>query len=412
MVSKSPRSTTLFNEPNDNHRNLVIVVSAVFGSLALFMVVSATVFVIRWKRNPKYHRNRGNSPVDDEEIERWRGRKETYTEAPGRNTPNPKQHKRQSSSVVIVSHPPGWTWNAEPSPFGSRNSGETALSPPPMVARAPNSRSGLTDGAILGADPFVPPVRRQSTRLAKHGRNQSRKSSFSASIPERPSTDVPRHYRDDSKKSFQAEHVSPPSSIFNGSPGGNEPLPSFSRPAYGRAPSSRSMAHIHTSSRPSNTGSLCTCTYNARRTRLPASFTRAARNTLTMDVFEGRAPPFPTFQTQANNPPRLPRRHINPLLRPLTRHIPHPPLHQLGALPPPPPPAPLAPPTKQRRARLPRPRVFGRAAGYIVSVDAGYGFHAENGCVWSEDDIWIGVLWRDCGGGHDGLSEGRGEDGE
>ncbi|KFX99589.1 hypothetical protein V490_01740 [Pseudogymnoascus sp. VKM F-3557] len=243
MVSKSPRSTTLFNEPNDNHRNLVIVVSAVFGSLALFMVVSATVFVIRWKRNPKYHRNRGNSPVDDEEIERWRGRKETYTEAPGRNTPNPKQHKRQSSSVVIVSHPPGWTWNAEPSPFGSRNSGETALSPPPMVARAPNSRSGLTDGAILGADPFVPPVRRQSTRLAKHGRNQSRKSSFSASIPERPSTDVPRHYRDDSKKSFQAEHVSPPSSIFNGSPGGNEPLPSFSRPAYGRAPSSRSMVN-------------------------------------------------------------------------------------------------------------------------------------------------------------------------
>ncbi|KFY51629.1 hypothetical protein V497_08970 [Pseudogymnoascus sp. VKM F-4516 (FW-969)] len=385
MVSKSPRSTTLFNEPNDNHRNLVIVVSAVFGSLALFMVVSATVFVIRWKRNPKYHRNRGNSPVDDEEIERWRGRKETYTEAPGRNTPNPKQHKRQSSSVVIVSHPPGWTWNAEPSPFGSRNSGETALSPPPMVARAPNSRSGLTDGAILGADPFVPPVRRQSTRLAKHGRNQSRKSSFSASIPERPSTDVPRHYRDDSKKSFQAEHVSPPSSIFNGSPGGNEPLPSFSRPAYGRAPSSRSMQH-----------GLALYLYLQRKAHQASCQFYARR---AQHAHHGRLR-------------RLPRRHINPLLRPLTRHIPHPPLHQLGALPPPPPPAPLAPPTKQRRARLPRPRVFGRAAGYIVSVDAGYGFHAENGCVWSEDDIWIGVLWRDCGGGHDGLSEGRGEDGE
>ncbi|OBT69506.1 hypothetical protein VE03_01145 [Pseudogymnoascus sp. 23342-1-I1] len=236
MVSKFPRNSTLFNQPDDNRRNLVIVLSAVFGSLALFMVVSATVFVIRWKRNPKYHhRKRGISPVDDEEIERWRGRKETYTEAPG-NSP-PKSHRRQSSSVVIVSHPPGWTWSAEPSPFGSRNSGETALSPPPMIARAPNSRSGLTDGAILGADPFVPPVRRQSTRLAKHGRNQSRKSSFSASIPERMSTDHPRHYRDDSKKSFQADGVSPPSSIFNGSPGSNEPLPTFARPAYGRAPS-------------------------------------------------------------------------------------------------------------------------------------------------------------------------------
>lgn len=241
MVSKSPRNTTLFNEPNDNRRNLVIVLSAVFGSLALFMVVSATVFVIRWKRNPKYHR-RGISPVDDEEIERWRGRKETYTEAPGRSPP--KSHKRQSSSVVIVSNPPGWTWSAEPSPFGTRTSGETALSPPPMVARAPNSRSGLTDGAILGADPFVPPVRRPSTKLAKHSRNQSRKSSFSASIPERMSTDYQRHYRDDSKKSFQADRVSPPSSIFNGSPGGNEPLPSFARPAYGRVSSRQSANQI------------------------------------------------------------------------------------------------------------------------------------------------------------------------
>ncbi|KFY34598.1 hypothetical protein V494_06631 [Pseudogymnoascus sp. VKM F-4513 (FW-928)] len=222
MVSKLPRNTTLLGAPGENNRNLVIVLSAVFGSLALFMVVSATVFVYRWQRNPKYHR-RGISPVDDEEIERWRGRKETYTEAPNRTAP--KTHKRQSSSVVIVSNPPGWTWSAEPSPFGTRNSGETALSPPPMVARAPNSRSGLTDGAILGADPFVPPIRRPSARLAKHSRNQSRKSSFSASIPERMSTDLPRHYRDDSKKSFQADPVSPPSSIFNGSPGTNEPLP-------------------------------------------------------------------------------------------------------------------------------------------------------------------------------------------
>ncbi|ELR09788.1 hypothetical protein VC83_01147 [Pseudogymnoascus destructans] len=236
MVSKFPRNTTLFNEPNENSRNLVIVLSAVFGSLALFMVVSATVFIIRWKRNPKYHRHRrGIPPVDDEEIERWRGRKETYTEASGRSPE--KSHKRQSSSVVIVSHPPGWTWSAGPSPFGTRNIGVTALSPPPMVARAPNSRSGLTDGAILGADPFVPPVRRQSTRLAKHVRNQSRKGSFSASIPERQSTDFPQHYRDDSKKSFQADRVSPPSSIFNGSPGSNEPLSTLARPAYGRAAS-------------------------------------------------------------------------------------------------------------------------------------------------------------------------------
>ncbi|KFY19404.1 hypothetical protein V493_07974 [Pseudogymnoascus sp. VKM F-4281 (FW-2241)] len=409
MVSKLPRNTTLYNA-RENHRTLVIVLSAVFGSLAIFMIASATVFVIRWRRNPKYHR-RGISPVDDEEIERWRGRKETYTEAPAQSPP--KSHRRQSSSVVIVSHPPGWTWSAEPSPFGSRNSGETALSPPPMVARAPNSRSGLTDGAILGADPFVPPVRRPSARLAKHGRNQSRKSSFSASIPERMSTDHSRHYRDDSKKSFQAEHVSPPSSIFNGSPGGNEPLPTFTRPTW-KAEESHStlfeiplrcpLTRVTTVLVPTSPGAQGILPVYAHRAQIRSKWTSSK-------VLSSPSPTSPP-KPAADKVPRLPRRPLDPLLPPLARPLPNPPPPQLGARDAPPPRAPAPPPTQQPRARLPRHRVSGRAPRYLVPLDARHGVYAEDGCVWSTTYLRAGVLWRDCGGGHDGVSEGRGEDGE
>lgn len=223
----SARASPLFTPsapPEEDNSTLVIVLSVVFGFFALLMVVSATIFIIRWRRNSKYHR-RGITPVNDEEIERWRGRKEIHTEA---SSLTQKSHRRQASSIVVMSHPPGWAWSAEPSPFGSKTSGETALSPPPMVARAPNSRTGLTDGAIPGADPFIAPVRRPSTKLAKHGRNQSRKSSLSASIAERLSMEHSRYYREDSKKSLDDSRISPPSSIFNGTQGySSNPLPTL-----------------------------------------------------------------------------------------------------------------------------------------------------------------------------------------
>jgi hypothetical protein len=56
------------------------------------------------------------------------------------------------------------------------------IQPPELTARAPNSRSGLTDEAIPGQPSFLPPIKRQSTRLSKHkspghARTKSRRSS-------------------------------------------------------------------------------------------------------------------------------------------------------------------------------------------------------------------------------------------
>jgi hypothetical protein len=106
----------------------------------------------------------------------------------------PSTHVRNTSSIVFQPYP-GWTWNVSSSPAASPlGSGEAVPYPPPVVARAPNARSGLTDEAIPGAAPFVVPARRHSRRLSKapsagHMRNKSRRSSVSvASVRERPST--------------------------------------------------------------------------------------------------------------------------------------------------------------------------------------------------------------------------------
>lgn len=64
-----------------------------------------------------------------------------------------------------------------------------ARGPCPVQARAPNSRSGLTDETVPGADPFISSPRRQTSRLSKvppltsprsaHTRTRSSRSSTS-----------------------------------------------------------------------------------------------------------------------------------------------------------------------------------------------------------------------------------------
>jgi len=239
--SPSPRSTapatdttSLLNASNTEEKKdriLVIVLSVVFGLVGLAIIFAFILFIRKRRRGPCKHSKRGVTPIDDEEIETWRGRKETYTDEP-----SPRSHHRQTSSTVVLSHAPSWTWNPDPTPYdamtGADTGVKTALSPPPMVARAPNARSGLTDGAIPSADPFVTPPRRQSTRLAKHARSQSRKSSFSLSLAERASAEHARHFRDDSKNSFQGHcGSSPPVSTFNAYTwqASNGPSPSSAR---------------------------------------------------------------------------------------------------------------------------------------------------------------------------------------
>jgi len=129
------------------------------------------------------------TPINDDEIESWRGtvleqKKQPHiSETGSANTPK-SAHTPRGASIdsIALKHSPAWTWNASPSTAHS-NKAPIVPETPPFVARAPNSRVGLTDEAVPGADPFIPPVKRQSSRLSKappgHGRTKSRRSSIS-----------------------------------------------------------------------------------------------------------------------------------------------------------------------------------------------------------------------------------------
>lgn len=134
----------------------------------------------------------------ESEIATWRTNSQAMAQtSPGSS--NGHNHNRTASSIIFTPSP-GHSWNVQsvpntpspvPTPYGNSptrsksrpSSNNNAMpEPPALVARAPNSRSGLTDEAIPGADPFLPPLKRQSTRLSKnpnggHARTKSRRSS-------------------------------------------------------------------------------------------------------------------------------------------------------------------------------------------------------------------------------------------
>lgn len=137
------------------------------------------------------------------EIATWRTNSQGMAQtSPG--TPNGHNHTRTASSIIFTPSP-GYSYTVHshpnsPSPNNSPNhkaqassSSHPILQPPlpALVARAPNSRTGLTDETVPGADPFLPPLKRQSTRLSKaqgHARTKSRRSSRGSVASANPQT--------------------------------------------------------------------------------------------------------------------------------------------------------------------------------------------------------------------------------
>ncbi|KAN0117366.1 hypothetical protein V8E51_003343 [Hyaloscypha variabilis] len=163
------------------HRTLVIVLSSVLGFVGLSLIIGAAFLIYRYRRrqSPFYHR--GNSPIDDQEIESWRRNTVDQKRPPPAHLGAEKPEIRP----LTLGNPPGWMWAASPTSI------QTVVSPsselcdsPSFLAKAPNSRIGLTDDTVPGADPFVGKVKRQSSRLSKappgHIRTKSRRSSTSA----------------------------------------------------------------------------------------------------------------------------------------------------------------------------------------------------------------------------------------
>ncbi|KAM3071375.1 hypothetical protein ACMFMG_008967 [Clarireedia jacksonii] len=180
-----------------SHQNLIIILACVLGAFALIIAGALIYIFIRYRRS-RTLAARGVTPIDDEEIESWRRSaqdKKSYMQEHGRSFEKEIGGRSyMDSNTIQLAHSPGWTWTASPTSSRSRStfypSGVSTNIPDTprffaqAFAQAPNARVGLTDETVPGAEPFIKPAKRQSSRLSKssphHSRSKSRRSSTSA----------------------------------------------------------------------------------------------------------------------------------------------------------------------------------------------------------------------------------------
>ncbi|KAI9892556.1 MAG: hypothetical protein M1814_001245 [Vezdaea aestivalis] len=185
--SSSPR-------PSKRQRDVIIALSVVLGVLFIVFFLFAIFYLRRWYKRRTSITRTGDSRLDAE-IEGWRSSKGTTEGA------NLTGGDRRSSTSQRE-------WDDE-----------KMLQRPP-TAKAPNARSGLTDSAVPGADPFVS-VRRNSSKLQKRSTSRPgsrpgsmlghHRSQSSFSITDRPpvSSDRPLTPREPIMESM-AEKEAPP----------------------------------------------------------------------------------------------------------------------------------------------------------------------------------------------------------
>ncbi|EGZ77574.1 hypothetical protein NEUTE2DRAFT_79257 [Neurospora tetrasperma FGSC 2509] len=215
-------------------RLLIIILSSAIPVVAISL--AAIVLCLCWRKKRRQIRvfSRTVTPVDDEEIATWKIPKSEEagfttmddTDVDGKsrsatgdrlNTSHGKQPSTSSvkkpASVIVYINPedqaagetrksfdegfiPRSAAHSTHSGYYGRTSiDHTPLPPTPILARAPNSRAGLTDDTVPGDVPFILTPKRQPSRLHKlppgahavvsspgprHGRKKSSKSSTSS----------------------------------------------------------------------------------------------------------------------------------------------------------------------------------------------------------------------------------------
>lgn len=188
IVGSTPSSITMesgLRVPQDqgatnDHRTLIITLSSVLSVVGL-VVIAIGVYLMCLRNRQARRRlplfNRGITPIPDDEIASWKVKKPRSEKSPVRYTtrnPGTYGHKKAPSQTpsLIQYHNPGKMSldyaPHSPMSFLGRHSNDLPQSPQSAVlAKAPNARTGLTDQAVPGDDPFLPAPRRQPSRLHK-----------------------------------------------------------------------------------------------------------------------------------------------------------------------------------------------------------------------------------------------------
>ncbi|KAK4044519.1 hypothetical protein C8A01DRAFT_42701 [Parachaetomium inaequale] len=201
----TPPTSDISASSNDSglgsNRTLVITLSTVLSAVGLVLFIGAVVLYRRKRQHRLPFLSRGVSPIDDDEIERWkspRGEKgrfkagDTDVEADAalnKETGAPSHAKQPSTSsvkkppsVIVYSRAydsQGGTRHStdaesrrsfaqnHPAYGGGKTSFDKALPQTPIQARAPNARAGLTDDSVPGDEPFLFSPKRTPSRLSK-----------------------------------------------------------------------------------------------------------------------------------------------------------------------------------------------------------------------------------------------------
>jgi hypothetical protein len=177
----------------EGNRTLIITLSAVFSAVGFLLIFGGILLCYRLKKGRLPFHTRGLTPIDDEEIESWKANRalEKSPDLSGgalARTLSVVSAKKAPS--VIVYQNTGGNYTSRPSGEYSRKSyqAKRSIEMPPVavLARAPNSRPGLTDDTVQGDEAFLPSPKRQPSRLSKpppisprHMRTKSSRSSVS-----------------------------------------------------------------------------------------------------------------------------------------------------------------------------------------------------------------------------------------
>ncbi|KAH6604749.1 hypothetical protein Trco_006456 [Trichoderma cornu-damae] len=184
---------------SSSHETVTIVVATTIPSV--FLIILAAVIYHRVRRRRARFRNRGITPIDDEEIESWKidrtrsvDAEEKPPDSPSSAITEPRRahhHSHhantsvgsvKSSSVIVYQNRVSEDQPPWPPAHAKRS---VDMPPTPVLARAPNSRPGLTDDTVRGDQAYVNIKRTPSTRLTKsgaprHARTRSTRSTRSS----------------------------------------------------------------------------------------------------------------------------------------------------------------------------------------------------------------------------------------
>lgn len=222
--------------PDTGRKLLIIILSSAIPVVVLLL--ASIAICLCWRKKQRRIRlfSRTVTPVDDDEIATWKTPKSEEagfatgdnTDFDGKSRPTTgdrlnTSHGKQPStssvkkpaSVIVYTNPQDQAASGdirksldEGSPrsaahsthsgyYGKTSIDHTPIPPTPILARAPNSKPGLTDETVPGDVPFIPAPKRQPSRLYKlppgthggggsstprsrHGRKRSSKSSTSS----------------------------------------------------------------------------------------------------------------------------------------------------------------------------------------------------------------------------------------